>query len=133
MSRLLRSLTLSALVFFVGAMLTAATADFSECEIEYVWEGSGVRARCAGICEAGGDCDFNIDLYENITIYSCKCPDGTFAQCIGVLVAIGRHTYFGCIDELKPCGPINPGRCETIANTTPFWKPVCLCRVPNPN
>lgn len=132
MLRFLRSLTLAGLVFFVGAMLTAATADFSECEIEYFWQGTSAFTRCAGVCEAGGTCDYSVDFYQNITIYSCKCPDGTFAQCVGVVVLVGRHTYVGCVDELKPCGPINPGRCETIANTSIYWKPVCLCRVPKP-
>lgn len=122
---------MSVMVFFGGAMLTAAEDPLFPCELEYLRVGYDMYLRCSGACRDGGPCLVVSENLSGVMVYTCLCSGGNEAPCPGVAVHIGRDWFAGCIEEMRPCGTVRPGHCNTVTRYgTYLFYPACYCAVP---
>ncbi|MEZ5966916.1 MAG: hypothetical protein R3F56_23955 [Planctomycetota bacterium] len=122
-----RALAVLGLLFFGGALLTAATdVPLVTCRIQYRYVGLDVDARCAGECPTA-NCTFVVSQQGQFIVYSCVCDDGSEAWCPGVLIHDNDGIGPTCTNPYEPCGWHMESTCWPYFNPDPTFANACNC------
>lgn len=131
MIALAKALATCGLLFFGGALLTAADDPLITCRIQYRYVGLNVDARCVGECQAA-PCTLAIRFEGEWIVYSCQCADGSMSWCPGILLHDHDGIGASCLDLYEPCGWHLEAQCWGYFNGGASFANACSCELPPP-